>query len=386
MGAIELALALSLVVAQYPVAEKDSPDRFSAKAAFYLQEDNGGNELIDEDAMIVETIVVLKKRITANNTATVRGMGAIISSASYDSARAHAILVSGATTAIMNPGSGGVGAGWTYHPQDWSVGIRGTIGFESAYRTRGLGLDVTRTLFDGNTTLSLMLQGYYDSVRMIRFDGSSAEEEFRTTVTSELGWTQILTPKTIGNLTASFTQQLGFLATSYAFVRIGPRESVKSDPGGLGAVDLYETAPDTRSRFSLTARLKRALDAESTLEASYRFYLDTWGINGHTANLVYGRYLFSRRLHVAPKLRLYGQTPASFYGARFDRPQRYATSDPDLGAFSGVMGGLDVKFPNVRFLLPLADYDIGINYYHRTDGIDMAWLTLGFDLVYWPWK
>lgn len=384
MGAIELAVALTLLT-QYPAGEKDNPDRLSAKGAFYLQKDQGGNELLDEDAMIIEALVVLKKKITASNTASVRAMGSVISSASYDSARSRAILISGATTTINNPGSGGIGAGWTYAPNEWSFGLRGTLGFESAYRTRGLGLDISRSLFEGNTVLSLMLQGYYDSVRMIRFDGTTREEEKRATATAELGWTQIVSPVTLTNLTASVTHQFGFLATSYGFVRVGARETVRSSPDGLGALDTYETVPDTRTRVSLTGRVKRALDSESTIEASYRFYQDSWGISGHTANLIYTRYLFHRVMSVSPRLRFYGQLPAAFYARRFDQKQQFMTSDPDLGGFYGQMVGLELRFPDVHFLW-LADYDLGINYYHRTDGLDMAWLTVGFDLVYWPSK
>ncbi len=380
---ILLATALAQAPVAYPPAPKENPDRFSGKSAFYFQKDLGGNELLDEDAMIVEALFVIKKKITQNNTATVRAMGSVISSASYDSARTRAIMISGATTTINNPGSGGLGVGWTYSPKDWSFGLRGTIGFESAYRTRGLGLDISHTFNDSNTTLSLMLQGYYDSVRMIRFDGTTNEETKRTTLSAEMGWTQTVSPKTIANLTVNFTEQLGFLATSYGFVRIGPRETALTGPDTRGAFDTYEAAPPQRHRGSATLRVKRALDSESVIEGSYRFYLDSWGVQGNTANLIYTRYLFHRLMSISPGYRFYVQSPASFYAKRFDAPAQYMTSDPDLGGFFGHMASVNFRFPNVRFFW-LADYDLGVNFYHRTDGIEMFWLTVGFDVAYWP--
>jgi len=389
VGAIRLVVPALLIAAaasaqtatkaEYPPGPKENPDRFSAKAAFYFQKDLGGNELLNEDAMIVETLVVLKKKITQNNTATVRAMGSIISSASYDSARSRAILVSGATTTINNPGSGGLGLGWSYSPRDWSIGVRGTIGFESAYRTRGLGLDVSRTFNEQNTTLSLMLQGYHDSVRMIRFDGTTLEEEKRNTLSAEAGWTQILSPRMLANLTLNFTEQFGFLATSYGFVRVTPGQG---SPFAY-EYDRFEIAPSQRHRGSATLRVKRALDAETSVEGSYRFYADSWGVLGNTANVIFTRYLFDRVMSISPGYRFYVQTPAWFYGRRAKEDALFATSDPDLGRFFGHMVSLNFRFPNVRFLW-LADYDIGVNFYHRTDGIEMLWLTVGFDLAYWP--
>jgi hypothetical protein len=102
---------------------KDRLNVLALKNALYLQMDHGGNPHVDENAMIVESIVVLRKQVAKQHIVTGRFKGAIISSASYDLAKKRGVLISGATTRIHNPGSGEVGLGYVYHPNDFSLGI-----------------------------------------------------------------------------------------------------------------------------------------------------------------------------------------------------------------------------------------------------------------------
>jgi hypothetical protein len=209
--------------------------------------------------------------------------------------------------------------------------------------------------------------GSYDTVRMIRFDGSHDDDQLRRTIFAEAGWTQILTPISLFNLTFSHVEQWGFLATSFNSVFVGPTETA-------------EVAPRTRSRNAGTLRYKQALDDDNAIELGYRYYRDDWGIRGHTLNAQAFLYTNNHTLLFEPLYRYYYQSQADFFAKAFPRAEPFMTSDSDLGTFSGHLFSLNIVFVDVYFLWLYADYDIAFNYYHRTDGIDMVWMTMGFDL------
>jgi hypothetical protein len=346
---------------------KNRNNVLAMKNAVYVQMDRGPNPIAGDQATIIESIVVLRKEITKEHVFAARFHGAVISSASYDAAKSRGVLISGATTRIHNPGSGEVGAGWIYHPGDWSIGLHGTLDFEYFYRSRGLGLDISRKLFDENTTLSLFAKGYYDSVRMVRFDGSHDDDRLRRTIWTELGWTQILTPISLFNLTLTHVEQWGMLGIPFHSVDIGSMQSA-------------EIVPDRRSRNAGTLRYKQAIDDDNAVELGYRYYGDSWGVRAHTLSTQFYLYLKDHTVLVEPGYRYYTQSQANFYARSFLAPQPFQTSDADLGNFSGHLFSMNVIFLDVYFLWLYSDYDIGLNYYRRTDGLDMFWVTMGFDL------
>ncbi len=343
------------------------------KNAVYVQDDHGGNRDLKEDAFIVESILVVTKRVAENHTAMVRGRLVVVSAASYDAAKERGIVVSNATTTVPNPGAEEIGAGWTYHPGPWSFGARGSIALEHAYRSRMVGLDLTRSLLENDTRLALSLRGFYDTVRMIRYDGTHDEDTRRKTITSELGWTQLLTATSLANLTLSYSRQWGFLATSYNSVRIGPADDDF----------VTEEAPDQRNRKAATVRYRSALfGSSSAYELGYRYYWDDWDIRSHTANVSLSFYLWNRRLLLEPGYRFYVQSKANFFASTFaDLPAvgDRRTSDADLGRFTGHMASVTTRLLDASLFGADTDYDLGISYYRRSDGIDMFWLTLGFD-------
>lgn len=346
---------------------KNRLDMLSMKNAAYVQIDHGVKEGTDQRATVIESIIVLRKQVAREHAVTARFHGAIISSASYDLAKERGVMVSGATTRIHNPGSGEIGLGWIYHPGEWSIGISGTLDFEYFYRSRGVGVDVTRTLFDDNTTLSLLLKGYNDIVRLVLFDGSHDPDQFRNSLWVELGWTQILTPISLFNLTLTHVEQSGFLGIPFQSVLVA-------------RVPDKEVTPSRRSRNAATIRYKQALGPDEAVELGYRNYFDDWGVHSHTLHAQMSIYLRDHSILLEPLYRYHLQEQASFFARDFSARQTFMSSDPDLGSFSGHMFSLNAVFIDVYFLWLFADYDVGLNYYHRTDGLDMLWMTMGFDL------
>ncbi|TNC93280.1 MAG: hypothetical protein CSH36_00290, partial [Thalassolituus sp.] len=70
---------------------------------------------------------------------------------------------------------------------------------------------------------------------------------------------------------------------------------------------------------------------------------------------------------------------AYFYTAALDAPERFRSSDPDLGNFDGHSAGLLLSAWQAGwFTQSLTRYDIGVNYYRRSDDLNFYWLTLGW--------
>jgi hypothetical protein len=379
-GSTLLALfcSLALVAAQevdddiVPPSESELDDLFSFEAALYRQNDNGGgNPFIDEDASIYEALILIRKSIDEDDRAHLRLLGDIVSSASLDAV----VMAADATGATgNNPGSLGAAAGWERVSQAWNYGLEVGYANEFAYRSYNVSAHIDRSLLENNTNLALDLRAYRDLVRVIRFNGIEESDEYRTSISGDLAWSQLLTPLSRMVLQWTHTNQEGFLATSFNQV---PVIGVPPDDASR-----YEVVPDMRRRDALTARYKHAVGHEDAIELGYRYYTDDWGIHSHTAQLRYFHFLSARFL-IEPNYRYYDQAGADFFSFMPQPPQQSTdlrTADSDLGNFHGNSLGIDLR------LLPKTnignEYHLGMAYYDRSDGLDYYWIMIGLDVPF----
>ena len=341
-------------------------DIFSFKGMVYRQSDGGadGNPTIDEDASVYEGLIFIKKQFSPRDALRVRMLGDIVSAASYDSAVDLAETVSQATG--WNPGRYDVLLGWDRQVGDMWFGVHGSYGQELAYRTRGAGFNVGRSFNEAATSVGLRMQGYSDMVRVIRFDGAKEQDDRRRTLTSEVTLTQTLTPASLVNFTYTHTRQSGFLATSFNSVLVDGARQV-------------EVLPRDRAREALTVRYKHAV-GEGAFEGGYRIYDDDWGVRSQTVDLRFFSYTQGRRVLFEPSYRYYDQDASSHFAVAFDDPLVFMTSDSDLGAFDGHSVGLRTTFLDRSFRGRRGEYDVGVNFYRRGDGLQMYWLTFGVTL------
>lgn len=344
--------------------EPGDPTTISAQAAGYIQTDSGGIAEIDEDAAIVEGIIVLDMDLGDSDRLKVKATVDVVSSASIrrEHNRSYRALQSEATGSIR----GSASLGWLHSFGDFDLELRGAGGAEYAYRSMGGGTTLTWRLFDKNTTLSVGVDALFDTVAMIRYDGRDEADEARTTVTSGLTWTQILTPRSLMNLSAGFTHQSGFLAGQFNSVFVSGTED-------------YEILPGSRDRVSLTGRYKHAIGQLDAIEVGARVYADDWGIGSGTAELRYFLHL-SESHQLELDYRFYAQGGADHYRASFAEAQQFQTSDPDLGDFTGHLGGLQFRILGEAGAGGAGSWNFGLSYYYRDNGLSMAWLTLGHTL------
>ena len=95
------------------------------------------------------------------------------------------------------------------------------------------------------------------------------------------------------------------------------------DPGSaLGYSYEQELYPNTRTSNAVGLRARYFLPYRAAIEAEYRFYVDTWDIQGHTASLTYVHPWNNWTFEI--KGRFHDQTSAHFFQDVF--PRAHATN------------------------------------------------------------
>ncbi|NIV17101.1 MAG: DUF3570 domain-containing protein [Woeseiaceae bacterium] len=203
----------------------------------------------------------------------------------------------------------------------WSLGmdyLRGnttmrvsyTSSVESDFDAETWAFSVSQDMFGDMTTLTLSYGRGDDTVG--RSDDPSFERE-NDRQHYGVGLTQILSRNLITTLNFETITDEGFLNNPYRSVRYLDSGSA------LGYSYEPELYPGTRTSNAVGLTAKYYLPYRAALEAQYRYYTDTWDIEGHTASLSYtqpwGDFVFTG------KVRWHDQTGAHFFRDVFPRAQ-----------------------------------------------------------------
>jgi hypothetical protein len=140
-----------------------------------------------------------------------------------------------------------------------------------------------------------------------------------------VGITQLLDPNTSVTLNATISHEHGFLNDQYKLVQ----KDFEVLPGIFLPATFAESRPGERTKGDLYASINRAFPrARGALEASYRFYHDTYGINANTAEFAWFQHL-GQKFILKPDLRFYQQTAADFYYYNLDDTSITVTGIPN---------------------------------------------------------
>lgn len=280
---------------------------------------------------------------------------------------ADAVSGATATTYQVDAVSGATEFDDLRHEGRFSLGFRGrrsaltfstVIGTERDYLTRQFGGTATIDLPGRNTTVALGYSHSFDDV----CDKDNADLmplERRALVGSDpcdksggiIGkdragvtkWRDI----SIDTVQATLTQNLsptmnmqvalygqvieGFQSNPYRRVRVGPNSP-------------QEHIPDTRARWSVTARINRYLTKlRSAAHFSARFYDDTWRVIGGDVELGYSQYIGTSLL-LKVRARAYQQSAAKFFKDAFfyeteSTAGEYFTGDRELSPVRSALVG-----------------------------------------------
>ena len=179
-----------------------------------------------------------------------------------------------------------------------------------------------------------------------------------------VGVTQIVDRQTVLRLNYSFDYATGYLNDPYKILSVVQSTS-GANPGE--PVDfVFESRPDSRTKHALFAEGRRYLGGH-TVNLSYRYFWDSWGVNSHTVDLHYRLPLKSGHA-LQPHMRWYKQTAADFYQTYLvdgSPMPTNATADYRLGSFHAITLGLQYLFPVVQG----AHLSIGAEYYGQAGDV-----------------
>lgn len=177
---------------------------------------------------------------------------------------------------------------------------------ESDYDAETVSFSVSQDMFGDLTTLTL---GYALGDDLVRLSNDPSFSKTLDRQSYSIGISQVLTKNLISTLNFETITDEGYLNNPYRSVRYFDSDS---DLGYSFEQELY---PNTRTSNSLGLRARYYLPYRAAVEGEYRYFTDTWDIEGHTAAITYihpwGDFTFTG------KFRLHDQTGAHFYNDLF---------------------------------------------------------------------
>ena len=287
----------------------------------------------------------------------------------------------------------------------WNVGLQGSS--EHDYLSIGASTGITREFDRKNTTISLGVSGSRDEISpeggvptafaemgaatghheddFTRGDDGEYDEnrgegsgDTKSVVDGVVGLTQVVNRTTLIRFNYSISNSSGYLNDPYKFVSVlyGPDDPSAGDP----ITYLYEKRPDSHTKHSIYAQAKKRI-ASTTMDISYRFLWDDWGITSHTAELKH-RVPIGETVYFEPHVRLYEQTAADFYRTYLlsgEALPAEASADPRLGPMTAITVGNRVG----GFHVGEQEFAVTLEYYRQflKDGDQPAFGSLeGLDL------
>lgn len=178
---------------------------------------------------------------------------------------------------------------------------------ESDYVSNGWSLNTTADFNLKNTTLLAGVAGTDDKIKV--YYSSIAPRQRKHTNDAILGVTQLLDSQTSLTLNVSWGLQRGYLADPYKLVA----KRIEVFPGIFLPETFGERRPMYREKWVGLVGLNRAFPSvHGTVNATYRYYHDTFGTSAHTIDLAWFQH-FGDAFIVRPSFRFYDQNAARFY-------------------------------------------------------------------------
>lgn len=262
-------------------------------------------------------------------------------------------------------------ADYAHQWQRINVAVGAANSRESDYVSSGWSLNTLTDFNQRNTTLLAGVAGTRDRIKVF-FQPERARKRTQDVI---VGVTQLLSPVSSVTLNLGWGRHTGYLSDPYKLVQ----KRTEIVPGVSLPLTFPENRPAERDKEILFLNYKRAwAEGRGVLDASYRYYHDSFGTDAHTLELAWFQRL-GERLVLRPSLRGYDQSAADFYRYRFDgtdiiptagrpRPEGpFYSSDYRLSALRSLTAGVKLIW-NVT---PALQVDAAIERYQMrgTDGV-----------------
>ena len=227
------------------------------------------------------------------------------------------------------------------------------------------------------------------------------EDKTRNTYSLSLSFSQILSKNAQFSIFLDVVQQDGWLASPLQRVYfkdkanfyIGnassiPNYTLPSNRDVFQLADDIERLPSTRFKTPIGARFNYYINETFVLRTYYRYYIDNWGINAHTAEIELPIKI-ADKFTLYPTYRFYTQTAANYFAPYEENlsTQEFYTSDYDLSSFNANQYGLGLKYTDIftkirLWKLHMKSAEIRYNHYERNTGLASDIITLGFSYTF----
>lgn len=227
-----------------------------------------------------------------------------------------------------------------------AIGFTGSMSTEFDYQSVGAGFNLTRLSKDKNTQFDFKLQAFLDTWKVIlpvelrgittgstEHEHDNYETSPRNSFTASFSIAQVINQHLQALFIIEPSYQKGLLATKYQR-NYFTDASVKA-----------ENLPDKRFKLPIGFRLNYFVNDNLVLRSFYRYYLDNWGIDAHTAELevpVKITPFFS----ISPFYRYSWQTAVKYFApyGKHNITETYYTSDYDLSNLNSDFYGAGIRF------------------------------------------
>ncbi len=343
---------------------------------YYDQPDKGeGNPFLDEELQVIETVFIADYNVNERLSAWGMASMDIVTSASIGRLDDYP-----KQTGASGDYYFGFEFGASYELEvDRRVGAFLHLSGERDYWSLGYGGNTAYDFNNGNTTVDLGANYYFDVLDIIRFNGRENEgHDYRHTFTTTLTVRQLLDRRSFGEIGGTFTYQADFLETPYNGVVIredGTRPPFAFDNDADG-FEIEEALPNSRNRGTLFGRVRRLLFDSTAVQLGGSYGFDSWEVRGYSAESVIYQQLAPDRLNLRLRYRYYDQTESKHYDITLDaadpRP-RYRTQDTDFSDYHAHTIGAKFEWHyDERWLI-----DIGADYTIRSDDMDFVFGSVG---------
>ena len=217
-----------------------------------------------------------------------------------------------------------------------------------------------------NTTLSAGVSLEYDSIKPVggkpvplsEMQANSATQvrdgadDTRVMTELLLGVTQIIDRNTLVQFNYGFAMSDGYHNDAYKVTSVleANGDLITNTNSNLPGTYLYENRPDSRTKHSVFAKVKRFISGD-VADISYRYMWDDWKVASNTIDAHY-RKNFSEGWYLEPHVRYYSQDAAEFYNYSLTSAEAAdliatggnLTSDYRLGDMTATTVGLKLGF------------------------------------------
>ncbi|WP_394802468.1 DUF3570 domain-containing protein [Aquimarina acroporae] len=272
----------------------------------------------------------------------------------------------------------------------WSANA--SVANEYDYFSIGFGGSYTMLFNEKNTEVSIKGNVFLDNWNAIypsELRDNPAftpfTDETRNSYSLGLGFSQILSKKMQGSIAVDIIQQEGLLSTPFQRVLFSDIADVVVQEFTLG--DDVERLPDSRSKIAIGGRLHYYVNEILAIRTFYRWYVDDWGINSHTASVEIPIKI-SDKFTIYPSYRFYMQTAADYFEPFNEHlsTEEFYTSDFDLSDFNANQYGFGVSYTDIftkmnLWKFGLKSIDLRFRQYERNSGLSASLFSGGLSFV-----